>query len=428
MLILLKKVCYFVVVTHKTPHFLMTNFTFIIDTILTKNFDLDKRRLRFLSHCLGLFLRILGRLNFLQLARYSRGAFVESSYRNNFEEYFDFSTFNTALVLDYGSGNYVLALDMTYISKSGQSTYGLGKYWSGCDSEAKWGLEAGILACIDVEHKTAFSIDAVQTPSKQEREALGISYFSHCIDILRWNEANLSKLSPYLVLDAYFTKKSFILPLLEKTGFQMIGRLRKDANLRYLYQGKPTGKKGRPQKYAGKVDWQNLEAHYWTIVEEDDISLLQEAILYAPFLKRNIKVVLQTDKKTKKKTLYFSTDTQLAGNKIKHYYSLRFQEEFLIRDAKQFTGLNHCQARSQNKIEFHWNMSLAAVNIAKATQYINIEKEKRKTFSMSDVKIKANNEYFLDFIFHQLSLNPKLIKNKQIRNQITNFGLKQGYS
>jgi hypothetical protein len=38
-------------------------------------------------------------------------------------------------------------------------------------------------------------------------------------------------------------------------------------------------------------------------------------------------------------------------------YRLRFQIEFLYRDAKQFTGLNDCQARSPSKLNFH-NMSL----------------------------------------------------------------------
>jgi len=42
---------------------------------------------------------------------------------------------------------------------------------------------------------------------------------------------------------------------------------------------------------------------------------------------------------------------------------LRYQIEFVIRDAKQHTGLTHCQARSQEKLDFHLNMSVAAVNL-----------------------------------------------------------------
>ena len=44
-------------------------------------------------------------------------------------------------------------------------------------------------------------------------------------------------------------------------------------------------------------------------------------------------------------------------------YRLRYQIEFVIRDAKQHTGLTHCQARSQEKLDFHLNMSVAAVNL-----------------------------------------------------------------
>ncbi|WP_423824605.1 hypothetical protein [Salinibacter ruber] len=42
---------------------------------------------------------------------------------------------------------------------------------------------------------------------------------------------------------------------------------------------------------------------------------------------------------------------------------MRYQIEFVIRDAKQHTGLTLCQARSQEKLDFHLNMSVAAVNI-----------------------------------------------------------------
>ena len=47
------------------------------------------------------------------------------------------------------------------------------------------------------------------------------------------------------------------------------------------------------------------------------------------------------------------------------YYRSRFQIEFLYHDAKQYTDLNHCQARSENKLDFHFNVSLTVVNLAK---------------------------------------------------------------
>jgi len=38
---------------------------------------------------------------------------------------------------------------------------------------------------------------------------------------------------------------------------------------------------------------------------------------------------------------------------------------YLFRDAKQHLGLEHCQARSKNKLDFLFNASLTAVSIAK---------------------------------------------------------------
>mgnify|MGYP006428647889 CR=1 FL=1 len=58
-----------------------------------------------------------------------------------------------------------------------------------------------------------------------------------------------------------------------------------------------------------------------------------------------------------------STDTGLCAEEVVGYYHLRYPIEFVIRDAKQHTGLTHCQARSQEKLDFHLNMSVTSVNL-----------------------------------------------------------------
>jgi hypothetical protein len=58
--------------------------------------------------------------------------------------------------------------------------------------------------------------------------------------------------------------------------------------------------------------------------------------------------------------LLFSTDTDCAALDILRYYKARFQIEFLLRDAKQHTGLCDCQVTSEEKLGFHFNVSLAA--------------------------------------------------------------------
>lgn len=56
-------------------------------------------------------------------------------------------------------------------------------------------------------------------------------------------------------------------------------------------------------------------------------------------LKRIVKVIYLECKDRKGYVILLSTDTELKGEKIIRYYQLRFQIEFLIRDAKQYTGL-----------------------------------------------------------------------------------------
>ena len=61
----------------------------------------------------------------------------------------------------------------------------------------------------------------------------------------------------------------------------------------------------------------------------------------------------------------FSTDIQLGASDILDFYKSRFQIGFIFRDAKQFTGLSDCQARDFTKLDFHFNASLMALNLAK---------------------------------------------------------------
>ena len=42
-------------------------------------------------------------------------------------------------------------------------------------------------------------------------------------------------------------------------GFHVISRLRDDASLRYLTTQLPSGGRGRPKQYDGKIDMKNLD-------------------------------------------------------------------------------------------------------------------------------------------------------------------------
>lgn len=46
-------------------------------------------------------------------------------------------------------------------------------------------------------------------------------------------------------------------------GFELISRLRNDADLKYLYKGNKTEGRGRPKKYDGKIFYKSLNKGYF---------------------------------------------------------------------------------------------------------------------------------------------------------------------
>src|SRR5690554_5681269 len=308
-----------------------------------------------------LFLSIKGRINFLQLERFSGKC--EQRFRYFFEQAFDFLSFNKALISLNVEGRMAFAFDPSYISKAGKKTPGVGYFWSGCAGKAKWGLELCGLAVLDLTRKTAFHLFGFQTIDLQDEETLIGFYVRKLLE----RKEELLKLSNYLVADAYFSKVTFIKPFVQ-AGFQIVSRLRNDADLQYLFTGEQKNGKGRKRKYDGKIDFENLNLKYAKLVSDLENERIYWLAVYSKSLKTSINIVIVYTKNNKNKwvhKIYFSTDLQQNWKKIIEMYRLRFQIEFLYRDAKQFTGLNHCEARSKNKLDFHWNMSLTAINLAK---------------------------------------------------------------
>jgi hypothetical protein len=85
---------------------------------------------------------------------------------------------------------------------------------------------------------------------------------------------------------------------------------------------------------------------------------------------------------------------------VAYYYHLRFQIELLFRDAKQFTGMTQCQARSQDKLDFHLNASLAAINVAR----LMLEKDESLHNSINALVRRMTDRRIWQVIYRQLGL------------------------
>ncbi len=395
------------------------NYNTLIIKTLDKISLLNKCRKDFLCEVLVLFLCIKGRINFLQLGRF--GLFSEQRYRQQFEKQFSFLEFNKQLVLSSGSGKYAIAFDPSYISKSGKQTPGLGYFWSGCAGRPKWGLEIAGLAAMDIENHTAFHLEAIQTLADGSKDSTLVDWYA---DIITSRKEDLKTISNIVVADAWFSKKKFV-DRITLAEMDLISRLRDDADLLYLFRGEQSGGKGRPKKYDGKIMHDKVREDYFSLAEQNEKATVHCAEVYSKSLKRIIKLVHVIYKNKKGKEtykLYFSTDLSLGALEILDYYRTRFQIEFLYRDAKQHTGLNDCQARSENKLNFHFNTSLTGINIAKVEHWLSLPKEKRESFSMNDIKTINHNWLQLQLFFDKFGINPYSTKNQMKARELIYHG------
>lgn len=395
-----------------------------IDNVLGLNIfsKLNSARRNFIANILLAFISIKGKINFMQLERFS--STCEQTYRIHFEKEFDFFAFNKHLTEKIISKEQIIAFDPCYIPKSGKKTFGRGKFWSGSDKCTKWGLEICGFAIIDVINKTAFHLKAWQTPGFSTKVDEHFNFLSFYASIIVENAAAFKEISDYFVADAFFSKKPFVDKVLE-AAMHLISRLRDDSVLMYLYHGVQSGKKGRPKKFNGRIDVNEPDGSYFTkeIISED--LTIHTAVVYSKAFKREIKLaiaVFYDNGEEIARKLYFSTDLNLTGEKIVRYYQSRFQIEFLYRDAKQHSGLTDCQARSERKLDFHFNASLSAVNVAKV-DWLKSKSDSEIPFSMANYKTLFHNSLLLDQFICRFGINPNSAKNKLIIKELRNWGI-----
>jgi len=96
--------------------------------------------------------------------------------------------------------------------------------------------------------------------------------------------------------------------------------------------------------------------------------------------------------------------------------------EYIFRDAKQHTGLEHCPARSENKLHFHCIASMTAVSLAKGIASKNYPKDDTLSISVSDIKMELQNRNMIHRILSNYGFDYKLIKINSGYRRLLSFG------
>ncbi len=395
----------------------------IVAEILDCMSGITKPQRKFLLTLFATMLVTRTRLNFLNLSRHS--SVSEKTYRRHFQKPFAFAAFNQLSMQHTLPARHtqIFAQDASFSGKSGKQTYGLDTFWNGCAARVEKGLEVSLISIVDVEANQAFALSAQQTPpqpdtkKKEKTETRLDFYLAHLQQTAPYFPATVK----YGVFDGAYAKWKFVTGVL-KLGYQVVSKLRSDANLRYLYRGaqKP---RGRSRQYDGKVDFTDLSRFEKLATDEAHLTLYT-GVVWSVSMKRPLRVVIVVKRKAKAKPRYvvlFSTDTELAAPAIFRYYKARFQIEFLFRDAKQFAGFSDCQARDKEALHFHFNASVTLVNVARMMAQAEQKTEEQLVFSMASIKQRFFNEHWLNLIIAKLALDQTAVKNHPQFEYLRNY-------
>jgi hypothetical protein len=321
----------------------------------------------------------------------------------------------------------VSAHDASFIPKSGKQTFGLGHFFNGCASRAERGLEISTLAVVDVTRRCAFTLAVAQTPpgeepTKAKPEESRVDFYKQQ---LRAHRHRLPSGLIYHCVDGYYAKKKYLDEVVS-LKLHAITKLRSDADCWFLYTGPHPKRRGARRKYDGKVNFQALSRFENLGTMDDEPHLhLYTAVVWHKTLQRRLRIVVVLNRKDPAKPRFIvlgATDTDLHGRKLVELYASRFQIEFLFRDSKQFTGLLDCQARAESALDFHFNASLATLNLVRAEDLCMQQGPESQVFSMASWKQRQFNERLLDLFMEKLALEPTWVKNHSCYNELRTYG------
>jgi len=373
---------------------------------------LSKPQRTFLSRFLKTLCMNPGRATQLQLARLD-GPSPRSQARWA-TKYFPFLSIFLIFLQHQGVLDHplVAVLDASFLPKSGKKTWGKGKFWHGCQNRTAAGREISVLGLIDLQEETAWPLDVRQTPaSLPEGETRLDFYLRHFQDKSKFFPASIKT----LVVDAGYTHQRFVAGV-QALGWQIVGKLRKDANLLYLYTGEREKRRGPARKWAGKVAVKTLD-HF------EEISSLQSGeeictqVVYHKGLQRVVRVVgIRTE--LGPYTLLYSTDCAQSALEIIRLYRLRFQIEFVFRDAKQYTGLGEDQVRSKEGQALHHGMALLATLVARLEE----RAAKNAVVSLRTRKQKMYNTALILHVFSCQGIPASASVVRSVLEHAQNFG------
>ena len=287
---------------------------------------------------------------------------------------------------------YILAGDATTVSKSGESTYGLSRFFSSTHGKTLPGLGFLSLSLVSVEERRSYPMvmeqivrgdagspsppaseprDETQPPSprrtpgrpkgsrNRNKTTVPLSdTLKHLQTMVKALLARIGDLIPvrYLVLDGYFGHNN-ALQMTQHCGLFLISKLRVNTAL-YFPSTEPYPGRGRPRIYGQRFNPQQIHPkHRVSTQTHENITteVYQATLRHKKFPEPlNVVCILKTQLLTEKKShvLVFSSDWALDAEKIIDYYSASLSNRVQLPRGQTVLGVRgfyECQQDSRQQ-------------------------------------------------------------------------------
>jgi len=364
----------------------------------------SKTTLRQMTIIIRAMLAMSGRVTMLGISRWAGQGGSYRTIQRFFNTKIDWQTlfYRFFQKHHYRSGDtYILAGDESVITKAGTKTHGLDRFYAGLFNKPVPGIAIFTLSLINVSTRQSHPIQVEQVvrteaekeaakakAKKQSAKKAGngnakpgrpkgsknkdktlVTLTSELKRIRKMLKKQLTFFKntlsvTYVALDGHFGNNN-ALQMVRQCQLHLISKLRYDSAL-YL----PQQDEKQRQKYGKRLNYRDLPERYLKKDRlEGDIRTRTYHLtaLHKKFAEAlNIVIITKINIKTGAfaNIILFSSDLDLAYDKLIDYYRLRFQIEFNFRDAKQYWGLEDFMNVKEQPLTNALNLSLFMVSVS----------------------------------------------------------------
>jgi len=354
---------------------------------------------------------------------------------------------------------YLLAGDETVVTKAGNHTPGLDRFFAGLYGKPVPGLAFFTLSLISTKDRRSFPIALEQVLRTPEEKAAAraktktkaaaaapkrppgrpkgsttkaktgvtltpeLSRIQTLIGQLLLRIGGQVPLT-YIVLDGHFGNKN-ALHMCRQCNLHLISKLRSDSALYLPYDG-PYAGRGPRRIYGDKLNPRALPASALRHTSRSDgitTEIYQLEARHKSFADGlNLVVVVKTNSTTQAQAhvLLFSSDLTLGYAQLIDYYGLRFQLEFNFRDAKQYWGLEDFMQTNPTAVTNAANLSLFMVNVVE--RVLQDMRRQQPAISVLDLKAQCRGAKYVEETLKLLPESPEPVLMARIIAKIAGIG------